>query len=176
MTGFLRFVGVVNAAIWFGAAIFFNIAVPVFFTEEVKQKLFPPPYNGVAAQLIISRFFILQHWCGAIALIHLLAEWLYLGRVLERLTLGILVTIFSLNLIGGFWLQPKLHELHKIKYLGTTPEQKEQAAQSFRAWHGVSQMANMFVAAGLLFYLWRVTSTSHTSRLPGFRKLTVGWK
>lgn len=175
MIGFLRFIGVVNASIWFGSAIFFTfVAGPTFFSDEMK-RLFPPPYNGLAAQMLLQKYFLLNHVCALIALTHLALEKLYAGRVLERFTLGILITIFGLSLLGGYWLQPKLKELHRIHYRGPVA-QREAAGKSFRAWHGVSQTANLAMTAGLLFYLWRVTSLNNPSRLPGFRKLSVGWK
>lgn len=177
MIGFLRFVGIVNAAVWFGAAIFFTFfAAPGFFSDEMLRIL-PPPYNGAAAQLIIKRYFILQQWCGAIALLHLFAEKLYAGRALERFTLAVLLVLFSLGLAGGVWLQPKLRDLYLVKYnQKATPEQREVAARTFKTWHGVSQSANLLILPGLLFYLWRVTSSSNGTKLSSFRKLSVGWQ
>ncbi len=169
---FLRFVGVVNAAIWFGAAIFFTLAVaPTFFSPELT-KIIQPPYNGFAVQLVIKRFFIVQHICGVIALLHLLAEWLYMGKPLQRITLGLLLGIFCCNLAGGFWLQPKMSKLHWTIHRGPM-ELRPAARKSFSAWHGVSQAANLLVTAGLLFYLWRVTSQVNATRLPQMRKLSL---
>ncbi|MFN7140796.1 MAG: DUF4149 domain-containing protein [Limisphaerales bacterium] len=177
MIGFLRFIGVVNAAIWFGSAIFFTfVAGPSFFSEEM-QKLIPPPWNGAAAQILLKRYFFLHYICVGVALLHLLLERLYTGRPFERLTSGVLVAILGFSLLGGLWLQPKLKELHVLKYnRAATAEQRAEAASSFSAWHGVSQGMNLFITAGLFFYLLRVTSLNHPARAPGFRKLTVGWK
>jgi hypothetical protein len=173
--GVLRFIGVINAAIWFGSAIFFTfVSGPAFFSSEMVRMI-PPPYNGVAAQLIIQRYFILNYVCGSIAIIHLIGEWLYTGRP-ERLTLGVILTLFCLSLLGGFWIQPKLRGLHYAKYRGATAEERQAATQSFGKWHGISQVANLVVTIGLLLYLWRVTSLNHPSRHPGFRKLSIGWK
>ncbi len=175
MIGFLRFIGVVNAAIWFGSAIFFTVvAGPTFFSEEMKS-LFPPPYNGLAAQIFLKRYFYLQYFCGGIALLHLLLEKLYTGRT-ERFMSGLIAVILSISLLGGLWLQPKLKELHVVKYRGQTVELRAGAGKSFGLWHGVSQTMNLFMTAGLLFYLWRVSSLNHPARVAGFRKLTVGWK
>lgn len=175
MIGFLRFIGIANAAVWFGSNVFFTFfSGPAFFSPEMKALL-PPPYNGAAAELIIQRFFILQHWCGGIALAHFLLEWFYFGRAFERITLGLLVAIFSLGLAGGFWLRPKLHDLHLLKYRGTSIEQKEEAAKSFKVWHGLSQMGNLITLPGLLFYLWRVTS-NNPSRTIRFQKSSIGWQ
>ncbi len=55
--GFLRFIGLTNAAVWFGAAVFFTfVGGPAFFSPEMKHLL-PPPYNGAAAELMIARVF-----------------------------------------------------------------------------------------------------------------------
>jgi hypothetical protein len=137
------------------------------------KELLPPPYNGAAAELIIKRYFILQHCCGTIALLHMLAEWLYLGRRLQRVAVGLLVMVFGLNLAGGFWLQPKMHDLHLTKYRGTTQELRDEAAKSFGMWHGISQSGNLFMLPVLLFYLWRVTSSSRTI---SFGKVSAGWE
>lgn len=169
--GFLRFLGVINAAIWFGAAIFFTVAVgPAFFSPEMTNVI-PPPYNGVAAQVVLKRFFILQHWCALMAFLHLLAEWLYMGRPLERITLLLLTTMFCIGLLGGFWIQPKLKELHRVKYsTRSAPIEKQQATRSFGIWHGVAQSMNLFVTVGLLVYLWRITSAPSPTRFVSANK------
>ena len=59
------------AAVWFGSAVFFSLFVgPAFFTDEMK-RLFPPPYNGAIAELVLSRYFVLHYICGVLALVHL---------------------------------------------------------------------------------------------------------
>ena len=47
----LRFIGVLNAAVWLGAALFFTFAVgPAFFTDEVKSmQMLHPFWPGVMA-------------------------------------------------------------------------------------------------------------------------------
>ncbi len=174
--GFLRFIGVVNAAIWFGGSVVCSLVMlPGFFTGPMKAVL-PPPYNGAAAQVIIERYFWFQHICAAVALLHLWAERLYTNRAGERITASVLAILFGLGLAGGFWLQPKLQQLYLAKYRAPSAEQRAEAAADFRTWHAVSRVADTVMLPALLFYLWRLTSASHPSRLPGFRKLSVGWK
>ena len=160
MIAFLRFSGVLNAAVWFGAAMFFTFGIaPAFFSTEMKnlfQQNFDL-YSGLVAQIVLERYFVLHYCCGAIALIHQLAEWVYLGKALQRLTFGLLLSILVLNLTGGVWLKPKLTELHRIKYAQkSSPTQREEAGKAFRSWHGVSQMMNLAVLAGLGFFAWRI--------------------
>ena len=172
MIGLLRLVAVLNAAIWFGAAIFFTFgAGPVFFTPEFKQ-IIPPPYNGVAAEFVIGRFFILQHICGIVAVGPLLAEWLYTGRPLERFLFGLLLGIFCVGLVGGFWLQPRLKHWHVIRYRGATSEERAAAGRAFGIGHGISQVANLMIMAGIGFYLLRVTNPKGSKKIglvPGAR-------
>ena len=109
--------------------------------------------------IFVSRYFLLQYWCGSIAVLHQLAERFYLGKPLQRLNFGLLIGICTLSLLGGIWLQPSLRKLHAVKYARTAaPAQKAQAAKDFRARHGVSWAFNLLVLGGLGFYLWRVAN------------------
>ena len=159
MIGFLRIVGVANAAVWFGASIFFTFSVgPAFFSDRMIQLL-TRPYAGAAAQIVIERYFLFHQICGAIALAHLVAEWLYMGKPLQRLTLWLLLGIAVLGLVGAYSLQPRLKELHRTIYVPGLPAgQVDQAKRSFRVWHGVSQAINLVVISGVTVYLWRVTT------------------
>ena len=158
MIGLLRFVGVGNAAMWFGASIFIFWLQPAFFSDEMI-RLLTRPYAGAAAQIVIERYFVFHELCGVVALTHLVAEWLYMGKPLQRLTLWLLLGIFALGLVGGHSLQPKLRILHRTIYRpGSTPQQIEQAKQSFKLWHAVSQSLNFVVLVGVAVYLWRATT------------------
>lgn len=161
-----------NAAVWFGAAVFFSfVGGPAVFSGDMKALLGAafPVYSGAIAQVIIARYFILQHVCGAIALLHLLGEWLYTGRPFNRIILWVLVGAFSLGLLGGVVMQPYMKRLHLVKYaVQTTPAQKEQAATSFRLWHGVSQGLNLIVLLGLVYYVWQIANPVAPPRfMPG---------
>jgi len=119
--GFLRSIAIVNAAVWFGSAIFFTFAAgPAFFTDEMIGLL-GKPRAGAAAQLVVHRYFVVQQWCAAIAIAHLLAEWLYTGRPFHRLVLLLLMVLFVIGILGGYVLQPRMHELHLRKYAVQTP-------------------------------------------------------
>lgn len=158
MIRFLRFVGVANAAVWFGAAVFLTFAAaPVFFTEELKQVI-PAPYNGFVAQLMLQRYFEFQLWCGLIAAIHLVAEWLYMGKKLKSPTLYLVLGLVLLGLLGRYWLVPRMKELHATAYnVRVPPAQAHAARSSFKIWHGFSQGMNLLMLAGLGVHLWRVS-------------------
>ena len=161
----LRFISVVNAAIWLGSAIFFTFAAgPAFFTPEMKA-LIPPPYNGLAAQLILKRYFYLQHVCGGVALLHLVAEWIYFARPMERLVSGTLIGVICLGLIGGLWIQPKLKHLNYVKFSArATAVEREDAGSSFAVWHGISMVFNLMMVGGVAFYFWSVMRTPSQTR------------
>lgn len=161
--------GLLNAAVWFGAAVFFTFwSGRVPFSPEMAALLGSnnyPYFSGAIAQLLIARYFHLHFVCSAVAVAHLLAEWLYLGRSPQRFQLGLLVGLCLAVLAGGCWLQPKMQKLHSTKYaLNQRPQIREAAGKSFRAWHGVSMTVNIFLVAGLTVYLWRVANPSDATR------------
>jgi hypothetical protein len=170
VTGFLRFVGLLNAAIWCGSAIFLIIALPALFSPELKRSLTPAGV-GFAAEFVLARYFLVQYWCAGIALAHLLAEWLYCGRPLWRLNSGLLAVVLSLSLVGGLWVQPKMRALHVAHYFGRTSEQQMQAARTFATWHAASEVANLLVIACLICYLWQVSREQESPRFVSFSKI-----
>ena len=169
MIGFLRFVGILNAAVWFGSAIFFTFGTGfVPFSQEMKDLLGPnsfPFFSGAIAQILIARYFRFQVGCAIVAALHLLAEWLYLGKYPQRLQTGLWIGLTSAALIGGYWLQPRLKALHATKYsTNNRPEIREAAAHSFKAWHGASQVVNLLMVSGLAVYLWRAANPHDQTR------------
>jgi hypothetical protein len=176
--GFLRFVGILNAAVWFGTAIFFTFGTGLVpFSQEMRNLLGPsnfPFFSGAIAQILIARYFHFQVGCAMIAALHLLAEWLYLGKYPQKLQAGLLIGLASAALIGGYWLQPRLKALHATKYsVNTRPEIREAAARSFKAWHGVSQVVNLLMVGGLAVYLWRAANPSDQTRFVSAVKFTM---
>jgi hypothetical protein len=167
--GFLRFIGILNAAIWLGGAVFFTFgAGQVPFSDSMKELL-QTNYNyfsGAIAQLLIGKYFALHILCGVIALAHMGAEWLYLGRPARKSTLILLLALFGFGLLGSLWLQPKMKRLHLLKYTPAelTQEVRDQATRSFRIWHGTSQVLNLFVLGGLCVYAWRANNPPDPTR------------
>ena len=177
MSGFLRFVGILNAAIWLGGGVFFALFIlPGVFSGGMHAALKLPDdatalyYQGTIAQVLFHRFFVLQYICAIVALLHFIAENLYLGRAFSTLGLFVVIGIFILSLVGGIWLQPKMERLHGIKYSKAPTVEKEQAAHTFATWHGISQIANLVIMAGLVVHLVRVTRPDDSSRTITFNK------
>jgi len=176
--GFLRFVGILNAGVWLGAAVFFTFGAGLApFSEEMKNLLGAksyPYFSGAIAQIFIARYYNFQIVCAAVAVAHLLAEWLYLGKRPRKLQSGLLIGLCAAALLGGGWLQPKLKALHATKYgIHTRPELRETAGRSFRTWHGVSQVVNVLLVAGLGVYLWRAANPSDPTRFVSAMKFTL---
>jgi hypothetical protein len=176
--GFLRFVGILNAAVWFGSAIFFSFGVGFApFSQEMKHLLGPnnyPYYSGAIAQILIARYFQFQTACVVVAILHLLAEWLYLGKRPDKFQAGLLVGLCCVALLGGYWLQPKMKTLHAVKYaVNNRPEIRLAAGRSFKVCHGVSQVINLFVVGGLAVYLWRAANPSDPTRFVSAAKFTM---
>jgi hypothetical protein len=170
VTGFLKFVGLLNAAVWCGSAIFLLIGLPALFSPELKGILTNPGV-GFAAQAVVGRYFILQYWCAGIAVAHLIGEWLYCGRPLWRFNLGLILVVLCIGLLGGLWTQPKMRALHLTKYFGKTVELQTQAGRNFAIWHGASEAANLFAICALVLYLWRVSNEPEHPRFVSFSKI-----
>ena len=169
MIGFLRFAGLMNAAVWFGAAVSFTLAVaPAIFSEEMRRLLGDhnfPYFKGAIAEVVIARYLDLQMICGLIAIAHACAEWLYLGRPLHRFWTGLLAALVALSLLGDFALQPKIRTLHTIKYSANRPAaDRALAAKRLALWHGLAQTVNVLMLGGLAVYLWRVAHPVSTTR------------
>lgn len=136
---------------------------PAVFTPEMKRL--GDLWTGFIAFHLFERYFALQIWCGAVGLAHLLAEWVYLGKPLYRLSLGLVLGIFCLGLVGGLVVQPRLKQLHAIKYgNGQTDARKSDAAHSLQIWHRVSEAAGLLVVGGLGWYLWRMGNPPNPPR------------
>jgi Domain of unknown function (DUF4149) len=159
MKAILLYVGTINAAIWFGASLFFALGIlPGVFSHEMRD-LFRNSgftyYSGAVALSLFRRFFALQYLCGSIALVHLVVDH-YLGsRVTGKLHAWLLVALFLCGLTGGLWLQPTMEKMRQDMYFSPSLSLREQARQSFGLWHGMSQGVNMLILAGLLLHLVR---------------------
>lgn len=175
----IRFIGVLNAAIWLGASVFFLYAAGgTFFSPEVKALPVHPFWVGVLAQRLIEKLFILHITCSIVALVHLLAEWVYLGRALHRFTLGLLGGLFLISLVSELVLLPKMQEL-RHRYYSMSADYKPvripdaeriEAKQLFDRLHGTAMGGNFVVLLVLVFHFWRVTYPPDNLRFVGAGK------
>ncbi len=166
---FLRWVGILNAAVWLGGVVFFTVAAVSAASSAAMRALLGDqyfPYYSVAIEHVIWDFYFrFQITCALIAFLHLLAEWLYLGRPSRKFSFGLLTAIFLLVLIGGTALQPRVRELNKARFAQrASVADRAAAGRLFRAWNFVLKSTNGFIVAGLVIYLWRVASPSDNAR------------
>ena len=175
MASIIKLVGSLNAALWFGATLFFTFAVgPAFFAPETLALFGASQNPGVArfyagsmAQIVLERYYILQYICGTIALLHLLADWLYTGRRSQPLQKYVVFALCALVLIGGMLIQPTLHKYHRIQYGSAgrvTLQQVSEAGHSFRTLHGISMVMNLLVLGGTFFHLYKMLPTESGPR------------
>jgi len=172
MTGFLRFFGMLNAAVWLGATAFFTLAVtPAAGSRDLFEVLGEKYFgylSGAIIQIILTRYFYWHIVCALIAWLHLLAEWLYLGRTARRFWLALLGGLLAAGLVGGIWLGPKLRELHRGAHaLNLRVEDRAAAMKRFEFWHGVFQGLNLFLLGGVAVYFWHATHPPDEVRFVG---------
>ncbi len=170
MAGILRFVGLMNAAVWLGATVFFIFgAEPVSGSREMKELLTPKnfPYYSVAiGQLVAARYYQLHLACSLLAVLHAVAEWLYFGKYLRKPWLGLLAALVAAGLLTGCALQPRLREWHAVSYAANArPDQRAAAAHLFVTWQYVFRGLNIALAGGLACFLWRLANPQESARL-----------
>jgi len=99
-----------------------------------------------------------------VALLHLLGEWIYLGRTPRGS--GAWIT----DCIGSGWparrllAATKMKELHTTKYLSVSAVTRETADRSLSRLAWLSQGMNLVMLAGLAIYLWRIANPADPAR------------
>lgn len=176
--GLLRFLGLLNTAVWFGATFFFIfIAEPAATSSEAMKGLLGSksfPYFSVAiSQIIAARFYGLFLVCAMLAMLHMGAEWLYFGKYPRRFWLILILGLFLGGLAQAYGIQARLKGLLLLEHSPANPPQlREPAGRSFRAWHVVSTGVNLLMLAGLGIYLWRVANPPDEMRFVGASNLS----
>jgi len=174
MTGLLRFVGLLNAAVWLGAGFFCSTALLVALNSKEAVSLIGASYfeqvAGGLTQIIFARLFHLQVLCAIVAWLHMAGEWLYLGRIPRRFWAGLLGGLFILCLVGSLWITPKLIQLQRVSRSPAISEQARSiAARSFQTWNAVFQAVNVILIGGVGLYFWRLGNPQDEPRfvMPG---------
>jgi hypothetical protein len=166
----MRFIGVMNAAVWFGAAVFYTVGVgPAFSSPEMKRLLSGDLYSGAAAHIVSHGYWAFYYWCGGVAIFHQLAEWVYLSRPLKSLVTYLLGLVFVIGLTCGLLIQPRMEKLYAQKYARTGPgaptsEQTAAAAKSYSGWRTTTQVLNLLALAGLAVFTWQTVHPGNGTR------------
>ena len=158
-----------NAAFWLGAAVFFTVvAGPASASPEMEQLLGAknfPYFSGAFAQIVMARYFIFLGASAVIALLHLLAEWLYMGRPTRKFSMVLVGGLLASVLIGGIWIAPHLKALHARRYApNVQPAEQLTAARYFHFWQTGFRCVNVAMIAGLVVYVWRLANPSDAPR------------
>jgi hypothetical protein len=157
-----------NAAVWLGAAIFFTFgAEPAGFSTDMRAALGIPPasyYPGAISGVVMNRYYVVTLACAVIALLHFLAEWLYMGRPRRKFSFGLVASLFVLTLIGSNAVQPGLVRLNRQHYTAAQPAERESAGKNFHILHVTGIALNVLIIGGLVVYVSRVSAPSDTLR------------
>lgn len=170
----LRFVGLINAAVWLGAAVFFTFGIgTAVFSEDVKN-IFAGPYRdfypGVIAQIFLKRYFVTHMVCGVIALALFGAEAFYTRRRFQRVTFALLIAPLVIAMFGGLFLAPRMKPLHLAKYQSPNAEERDSAAKRFGRMHALSSTLNLLALGCLVAYTWRVANPVEPARFVSTHK------
>ncbi len=165
----VRFIGLMNAAIWLGSAVFAILGADRAISSDAMMGLLGnrhfPYFSGAIAELVASRFWHLHIACSVVALLHLSAESLYFGRVLRKPWLALLMAMLCLGALQVGVVQPRIHRLHLAAHaVNRTPDARLKSAQSLRALRAVSGGLEFFMIAGLTAYLWRIANPPDPTR------------
>jgi hypothetical protein len=162
---FVRVTGILNAGVWFGAAVLFTLVIWPAFGAAEMLRILPPSHSGAAAQVLLKRYCILQYCCGGIALAHFVLEWLYAGKAWPRWIVYWVGGLFALSLFTGLVVLPNLVQRHLELYgIRSTPQQREHARTAVQNWLALVQLGNTVAVLGLSVYVWESTQTETSAR------------
>ena len=168
MTVFLRFVGLLNAAVWLGTAILFTFGIePACYSAEMRATLGATTesyFSGAIASVLMTRYYEIMLACGVVALLHFAAEWLYMGRPRRKFALGLIIGLFALTLLGRNAIQPALTRSNRRHYAAAQPADRQSAAKSFHILKVFGRIVNVLITGGLVVYVWRAGRSSDTLR------------
>lgn len=175
MIGFLRFIGVANAAIWFGAIVFYTVAAaPALESSDVQELLGRNNfliYGRAIGGILLTRYSYFSLICATVALLHIFAEWLYQGRSLNRAATWLILVLLLVGLIGSCWLGPQLQEMQRAQYHTTnTLAQREAARRSYRILFGIFEFLNLSLIVGTAIHLRSAANPPDDLRFVGTPK------
>ena len=161
----LRFIGLLNAAIWAGASIYFSfILAPTFDGGVLEEKL---GFLTKVIQLKLSKTYLTTHQvCAVVAIVHFLSEWLYSAKPLMKRGLYLSIALFTLALSAGQFIQPKMEKTYVVKFHAERDqsEDAEAAGRLFRFWNGTFKALNLALLGGVVFHFWLLSKPSRIMR------------
>jgi hypothetical protein len=168
--GFLRFIGLLNAGVWVGAAVFLVlVAEPALYSNAARAYLLKSHgyFAGALDGVIRGRFLYFNLVCGGIAMAHLLAEWLYLGRPIRRISVWLVLILVAMAIVNIGVFETRVTVFHEARYRSATPAARQEAQSAFERWRRASNTADLLMLGGLCFYLWSIVRDENVLRFVG---------
>lgn len=166
MIGLLRFVGLINAAAWFGAALFLVFGVdPALSSPAIKDLLGSknfPYFSAAIDQVVVARYLHFYLLFSAVALLHIAGEWLYLGKYPSRTWLALVLGLILAGIVQTYWLQPNLQSWHRLRF--SQIAQNQAAERNVTYGLRASEIINLLTMVGLAVYLWRIANPPDPAR------------
>jgi hypothetical protein len=158
VTSALKFIGITNAGIWLGVIVYHICVVgPVFGSDEMVRLLRSP--HAIASSLLEEkRFYLTLITCNFIAIIHLIAEWLYMGRAMVSSTVTTLALLLLSGILSAGAIQPYRSQMHLTAYVSEEEVQKRNATKDYQLWSGIQGVLNIAMLSGVGFYFFRVST------------------
>ena len=181
---FLRFIGLMNAAVWLGAVVVYAALIsPALVSAEMLEVFsgarpaMAPAYRGLAVEVVAWKFYWIHFICGGMMAFHLLLEWLFTGKATRTLILYLAMTMIVLGLANGLLLHFKMKELHRIRYEHIPPpvsakqaEGKAKAGRMFDSLQTATEVMHWVMVAGLVVLLWKTATPGEQPRFNSTRK------
>ena len=157
-----------NAAVWFGAAVFFCLGAGPALNSATLRDLIGtnnyPYFSFAIRDLVTASFFHFHLACSVVALLYLMAEWLYFGKYPPKKWLVFIFGIILLGALRGLWLQPRLRDLHQAEHRLTRVEERQLATRAFETWRTIAGYLDLVLACSLGFYTFRIANPSDPMR------------
>lgn len=170
MISFLRFVGVMNAAVWLGASLYHLLAVGPFFSTAAARWVLGEPQATGAGLMLWHRLYTLQYLCVGVAWAHLLTEWVYLGRGPSRFQGWMLSLMLTLTLAGDLELRHGVEPAHWTRLNAkANAEEKARAQRNYPLWSALWMSTQAGLTLAVILFSSRTLMAT-----PGPRFMTQG--
>lgn len=165
MIGYLRFFGILVAAVWLGAALLFPLLIGPAFGAPDLQRYLGQKYGGLTELLIWERYFLVLYWCGIFAVIHLLAEKIYTSKPVPRISLYLILSLLLLTWISDYWLLANMQHHYFISYAPrVSAAQVENARKAYGIWSAIFTFSNLLLLGGVIGHLWKIVNPTEAPR------------
>jgi hypothetical protein len=170
--GLLRFIGLFNAAVWFGTIAFqLFLSSPAMRSADMQQLLGPknfPYFSAAIGHVISARCYTVFLVCSLVALLHLGADWLYTGKHPKRGSLALVFAFFLCGELQSHVLQPKLQALLLEQHRpGVRTGEPTRSPTAIWVWPALSTAVNLLLLGGLCRYLWQVANPPEETHFVG---------